>query len=102
MSCANIIARMPEPHILLRVTAPAESGRRRLALAGHQAVADQSFVDGVAGHAGALDGRLDGDGAELPRGQRGEVAQHAADGRAGGGNDDDGIGHGVLLGSGGK
>src|SRR6516164_8263070 len=27
MSCANIIARMPEPHILLRVTAPAVSGR---------------------------------------------------------------------------
>src|SRR5476649_2742988 len=27
MSFANIIARMPEPHILLRVTAPAESGR---------------------------------------------------------------------------
>ncbi len=27
MSWANIIARMPEPHILLRVTAPAESGR---------------------------------------------------------------------------
>ena len=27
MSCANIMVRMPEPHILLIVTAPAESGR---------------------------------------------------------------------------
>ncbi len=33
MSCANIIARMPEPHILLIVTAPVESGRPALRIA---------------------------------------------------------------------
>jgi hypothetical protein len=53
MSCANMVARMPEPHILLSVTAPALLGRPplkpawragRLALAGHQAVAEQHFV----------------------------------------------------------
>ena len=71
--------------------------RRRLALTGHQAVAEQHFVDGVAGHAGALDGGLDGHGAQLPGGQGGEVAEQAADGRARGGDDDDGISHGGLL-----
>jgi hypothetical protein len=70
---------------------------RCLPLAGHQAVAEQHLVDGVAGNAGALDGGPDGDRTELMRGKRGEVAQHAADGRAGGGTDDDGIGHGCLL-----
>jgi hypothetical protein len=43
--------------------------RGRLALAGHQAVAEQDFVDGVAGHAGALDRGLDRGGAELPGGE---------------------------------
>src|SRR5688572_18112759 len=33
MSWPNIIARMPEPHILLSVTAPAESGRPALRIA---------------------------------------------------------------------
>ena len=33
MSCANIIARMPEPHILLSVTAPVASGRPALRIA---------------------------------------------------------------------
>ena len=74
MSCANIIARMPEPHILRQrdragrlrqAGAERRLARRRLALAGHQAVAHQHFVDGVAGHAGALDRGLDRDGAEL-------------------------------------
>ena len=100
------MARMPEPHIFDSVTAPADCGkagaerglaRRCLALAGHQAVAHQHLVDGVAGDAGALDRGLDGDGAELVRGEGAEVAQHAADGRARGGNDDNGIGHGELL-----
>jgi hypothetical protein len=71
--------------------------RRRLALAGHQAVAHQDLVDGVAGDAGALDRGLDGDRAELVRGEAAEVAEHAADRRADGGDDDDGFGHGRLL-----
>jgi hypothetical protein len=103
MSCANIIARMPLPHILLSVTAPAAVGRpalqhrlarRGLALAGHQAVAHQHLVDRVAGHAGALDRGADGHRAQFPGGQAGKVAQQAADGRAGSGHDDDGVGHG--------
>jgi hypothetical protein len=69
---------MPEPHILDSVTAPAllgqaalEAGlpRRRLALAGHQAVAEQHFADGVGRDAGALDGGLDGGAAQVVRGQ---------------------------------
>jgi hypothetical protein len=79
--------------------AGAERGlaRRCLALPGHQAVAHQHLVDGVAGNAGALDRRLDRDAAELVRGERAEVAEHAADRRARGGDDDDGFGHGNLL-----
>jgi hypothetical protein len=57
--------------------------RRRLALAGHQAVAHQHLVDGVSGQAGALHGGTDGNGAEFPAGEVGEVTQQAADGRAG-------------------
>jgi hypothetical protein len=82
MSCANIIARMPEPHILLSVTAPVESGSPALR---------------VAWRAGAFDRGLDRDGAQLPGGEVGEVAQQAADRRTGGRDDDDGIGHGKLL-----
>jgi hypothetical protein len=70
--------------------------RRGLALAGHQAVAEQHFADGVAGDAGALDGRLDGGAAEVVRGQGGEVALEAAHGGAGGADDDDGFSHGVT------
>jgi hypothetical protein len=89
MSCANIMARMPLPHRL---------ARGRLALAGHQAVAHQDFVDGVAGHAGALDCGLDRGGAKLPGGEAREVAEQASDRGAGGGNDDDAVGgHGELL-----
>jgi hypothetical protein len=76
----------PEPHIFDSVTAPVDCGRpapstglarRRLALAGHQAVAHQHLVDRIAGHAGALDRGLDRDGAELVRGERAEVAEQA-------------------------
>ena len=54
MSCANMAARMPEPHILDRVNGPALLGRpplnaawraRGLALASHQAVAEDHFGD---------------------------------------------------------
>src|SRR5690606_20341310 len=40
---------------------------------------------------------LDRGRAELRRGQAGEIALEAAERRAGDGNDDDGIGHGILL-----
>ncbi len=63
----------------------------RLALAGLQHVAHDDFVDLLGLDAGAFDGGLDGDRAQLVRGQAGQVAQHAAHGRAGDGNDDDGI-----------
>ena len=41
--------------------------RGRLALAGHQAIAEQHFADGVGGNAGALHGGLDGGAAEVVR-----------------------------------
>src|SRR5574337_663591 len=72
MSLANIAARIPEPHILLIVTAPVESGNPALRIAWRA-------------------------GAQLPRGERREVAEHAADRGAGGGDDDDGFTHGTLL-----
>ncbi len=65
--------------------------RRGLALAGLQHVAHDDFFDLLGLDAGAFDGGLDGDRAQLVRGQAGQGAQHAAHGRAGDGNDDDGI-----------
>jgi hypothetical protein len=62
-------AHLAERHRAGRLRQPGgERGlaRRRLALAGHQAAAHQHFVDRVALDPGALDRRLDGDGAELP------------------------------------
>ena len=44
--------------------------RRRLADAGLQHIAEDHFLDLLRLDAGALDGGLDGDGAELRRGQR--------------------------------
>lgn len=72
---------------------PAPSGlaRRGLALAGLQHVAHDDFFDLLGLEAGAFDGRLDGDRAQLVRGQAGQAAEHAAHGRAGDGNDNDGI-----------
>jgi hypothetical protein len=71
--------------------------RGRLALAGHEAVAHQHFVDGGTRKAGALDRGPDGHGPEVMRRKAAEVAQQAADGRARGGHDDDGFGgHGTA------
>ena len=102
MSCANIAARMPEPHIFDKVTAPALFGRPplnaawragRLALAGHQAVAEQHFGDqlGPEPRAGrrALHRGLDRRAAQVVRGQRREVALKTAHRGAGGADDDD-------------
>ena len=73
-SLASMVAFMPEPHILLTVVQPADSGRPppRAAWragawpwpAGSTQPKMTSF-DAVGGDAGALDGGLDGDGAEL-------------------------------------
>jgi hypothetical protein len=91
---------MPEPHILFTVVQPAASGspaprrlpRRGLPLAGGQHAAHDDLIDLHRRQPGALDGGLDGDAADLGAGERSEVAHEAAHGRAGGGNDDDGIG----------
>ncbi|MNJ53374.1 hypothetical protein D3C77_487590 [compost metagenome] len=73
--------------------AGAERGltRRGLALAGLQHVAHDDFVDLFRLDAGAFDSGLDGHRAQLMRGQAGQAAKHAAHGRAGDGNDNDGI-----------
>jgi hypothetical protein len=67
--------------------------RRSLSLAGGQHAAHDDFVDLLGLEAGALDGGLDGDAAELRAAQGREVALKAAHGGAGGGYDDDGVGH---------
>jgi hypothetical protein len=72
-------ARMPEPHILLSVTAPALWGRQHL---GHQLGVD----------AGTLDSGLDGGAAQVVCSECRKVALERAHGGAGGANDDDGIG----------
>ena len=71
--------------------------RRGLTLAGHQAVAHQHLVDGVARHARALDRGANRHRAQLPGSERRELPQQAGDGRAGGRDDDDGFRHGLLL-----
>src|SRR5262249_9963570 len=64
---------------------------RRLALAGHQAIAEDELVDVAAGEPGTRYRRLDRHAAEIRRAQRREVAEQAADGCSRGGRDDDGI-----------
>ena len=106
MSWANIAAFMPEPHILLTVVQPAASGRpapRAAWRAGAwpspagstQPIRTSSIV--ALGDARALDRGLDGDRAELGALSEREVALKAAHRRAGGADDDDGIG-GVMIG----
>jgi hypothetical protein len=77
MSCANMAAFMPEPHILDRVTAPALGGKpalenslacRCLPLAGHQAVAEQHFGHQFRRDARTLHGGPDGGAAQVVRG----------------------------------
>ena len=90
---------MPEPHILLSVTAPrfgqptleSRLARGRLALARHQAVAEQHFGHQIGRDARAFDGRLDGRATQVVCSQRGKVALKTAHGGASGGNDDDGV-----------
>ena len=105
MSCANIIARIPEPHIFDSVTAPVDCGRPGaqhglargcLTLACDQAAPHQRLVDRIARHAGALDRGANRDSAQLPRLQCGEIPEQAADRRARGRCNDDRIVHDVL------
>jgi len=51
--------------------------RRRLALPGHKAVAEQHFIHFLGRDAGARHGRLDRGGAEIVRGQAREIAMNA-------------------------
>ena len=100
MSCANIAARMPEPHILLIVVQPVDERqaraerrltRGRLALSRRQHAAHDGFVDLLGFHARALDRRPDRGGAELRRGQRREIALKRGHRRARRRDDDDRI-----------
>jgi hypothetical protein len=102
MSCANIIARMPLPHILVSVTAPALSGRpaRRIAWRAGAwpwpAIRQLPSSTSSTASPGTPARSTAAFTATAPSSQAasGEIAQQAADGRAGGGDDDDGIGHG--------
>src|SRR6218665_2838043 len=84
MSWASIAAFMPEPHILLSVTAPALSGSPPLnaawraggglAVAGNEAVAHQHFAHGLGRQAGTRQRGPDGHAAQVVGGQVGKVA----------------------------
>jgi hypothetical protein len=67
--------------------------RRGLALAGHQAVAEDHFVHLSGLDTGALDRGFDGHAAQVMGGQRGKVALETAHGGAGSADDHDGITH---------
>ena len=69
----------------------------RLPEAGGQHAAHDHLLHLLGREAGALDRSLDRDGAELRRGEAGEITLEAAQRGAGDGNDDDGIGHATLL-----
>jgi hypothetical protein len=101
----------PEPHTLLTVTAPTLSGtpapidawpRGRLPDAGRQHAAHVHLADAaerVARDAGARERLLDGDGAQLGRGQRRQRALKRSDRCARGRDDDDVIHgcHGIIV-----
>ena len=70
--------------------------RRCLALAGHQAVAKQHLGDQLRLDARAFNRRLDGRAAQVVRGQRRKVALETAHGGAGGSDDHNGIGDGII------
>ena len=66
--------------------------RRGLTLSGRQHAAHEYFVDPLRREFCALDRRADHMGTELVGAKRGQIAHEFAQRRAGGGNDDDGIG----------
>jgi hypothetical protein len=100
MSCASMVAFIPEPQTLLMVVAPVASGsfapraawRRRLALSGRQHAAHEHFVDPLRRQVCPFHRGADHMGTELVRAEGREVAHELAERRAGGGNDDDQIG----------
>jgi len=107
MSCANMAARMPEPHILLSVTAPALLGRPPLNAAWRagawpwpaiRQLPKMTSVTSSGLIAGALDSGLDGSTAQVVGGKRSEVALKATHGRAGGADDHNGFWHGLPRG----
>ena len=70
----------------------------KAALASHQAIAHEDFVHLAGWQPGAFNRCADGRATEVVGSKGGEVALEAAHGRAGSGNDDDGVrGHGGLL-----
>ena len=69
----------------------------RLALTGHQHVAEIDFVDLLGLDAGLFDGGLDGHGAQITCRQVGKVALERAHGGALGANDDNGFSHFKIL-----
>ena len=101
MSCASMVAFMPEPQTLLMVVAPVASGSpapRAACRAGAwpcpagstQPMNTSSIRSGD--ELGPLDGGADHVGTELVGAEGRKIAHEAAKRRAGGGNDDDGIG----------
>ena len=99
MSCASMVAFMPEPQTLLMVVAPVASGsfapargltRRGLALSGRQHAAHEHFVDPLRRQLGSLQRRADHMGAEPVGAERRQFPHEAAERGAGGGDDDDG------------
>src|SRR4030095_8014947 len=68
-----------------------------LSLSGLEDVPHPDLLDLPRVDAGTLEGGLDGDGAELRRGERGQGPQEAPDGSTGSTNDDDVTSHGHSL-----
>ena len=110
MSCASMVAFMPEPQTLLMVVAPVASGRpapRAACRAGAWPcpagstlpMKTSSIFSGAS--LARSSAALDDMGAELVGAEGREFAHEAAERRAGGGKDDDGIGgcghDGILL-----
>ena len=102
MSCASIVAFMPEPHIFDNVVQWVDSGRPPFSEAWRagawpcpamRQLPKITSSTSRGGDAGARDRRLDRDTAQIRCRQRREVAKQTADGRPGGGDDD----HGIVL-----
>ena len=76
-----------------QATLEARLTRRRLALAGHEAITKQHFVYFFGRDTGALNSGADGGATQVVRSQAGEVALKAAHGGARSAKDDDGFRH---------
>src|SRR5262249_359113 len=113
MSCASMVAFMPEPQTLFTVVAPVASGRpaprpawpagawpgrglggRGLALTGRQHIAHEDFVDLLRRELRPIERGADHMRAELVGGKGRQLAHETTERGAGGGKDNDGIGGG--------